>query len=198
MSRAATNADFVVIMTPEGIRYTHPIPPRSARCTRAIGTSHWPAGSVWRPIPARWGRRSGDRADLGQRQGRRAASRSASTVDHINDINERRIALIGVIALGALFIGFLGSLLIARWVRDRRSAWAAGAGQLFTYYDAVLASVHEGMLLIDATAGSSASTPKGGGLLGLTDDAIGKSATDAGLPDHVAALIDDLATSPTN
>ena len=114
------------------------------------------------------------------------------TVDHIDEATNRRLWLIGFIALGALLIGFFGSLLIARWVR--RQTLGMGPRELaslFTYYDAVLASVHEGMVLLDASGRIVSVNTEGRRLLGLTDDAIGRTAIQAGLPAQVAALIDD-------
>jgi sensor histidine kinase regulating citrate/malate metabolism len=62
---------------------------------------------------------------------------------------------------------------------------------LFTFYDAVLASVHEGMVLLDRDGRIVSVNAEGRRLLGLTDDAVGKTAVQAGLPAQVAALIDD-------
>ena len=82
--------------------------------------------------------------------------------------------MLGLIALGALAVGFLGSLLIARWVR--RQTLGMGPRELaslFTYYDAVLASVHEGMVLLDADGRIVSVNAEGRRLLGLSDEAIG-------------------------
>ena len=62
---------------------------------------------------------------------------------------------------------------------------------LFTYYDAVLASVHEGMVLLDGDGRIVSVNAEGRRLLGLTDEAIGRTAVQAGLPEQVAELIDD-------
>ena len=114
------------------------------------------------------------------------------TVDHLNEITKQRIALIGIIALAALLVGFVGSLLIARWVRRQTLGMGPRElAELFTYYDAVLASVHEGMLLMDGNGRIVSVNTEARRLLGLTDEAIGRTAAEAGLPDHVAALIDD-------
>ena len=43
--------------------------------------------------------------------------------------------------------------------------------RLFTYYDAVLASVHEGMVLLDGDGRIVSVNAEGRRLLGLTDDA---------------------------
>ncbi len=190
--QAATGADFVVIMTPEGIRYTHPNQTeigkeyqgsRDAALAGGVGVETYtgtlgPSVRAIVPVKA-----NGEIVAL---------VAVGVTVDHINEITKRRILLIGIIALGALLIGFVGSLLIARWVRRQTLGMGPRElAELFTYYDAVLASVHEGMLLMDGNGRIVSVNTEGRRLLGLTDDAIGRTATAAGLPVHVAALIDD-------
>ena len=188
----ATGADFVVIMTPAGIRFTHPNldeigkqyqGSRDAALAGGVGVETYtgtlgPSVRAIVPIKA---------------NGEVVALVSVGvTVDHINEVTKRRILLIGIIALAALLIGFVGSLLIARWVRRQTLGMGPRElAELFTYYDAVLASVHEGMLLLDGNGRIVSVNTEGRRLLGLADEAIGRTAAEAGLPVHVAALIDD-------
>src|SRR4029077_13444554 len=112
--------------------------------------------------------------------------------EHLNEITQQRLWVLGLIAIGALLVGFVGSLLIARWVRRQTLGMGPRElAELFTYYDAVLASVHEGMLLLDGNGRIVSVNTEGRRLLGLGDEAIGRTAAEAGLPVHVAALIDD-------
>jgi sensor histidine kinase regulating citrate/malate metabolism len=190
--QAATAADFVVIMTPGGVRYTHPSPAeigkeykgsRDAALAGGVGVETYTGTlgpSVRAIVPVRANGKIVALVAVGV------------TVDHINEITKRRIALLGIIALGALLIGFVGSLLIARWVRRQTLGMGPRElAELFTYYDAVLASVHEGMLLLDGEGRIVSVNTEARRLLGLTDDAIGRTAAAAGLPAHVAALVDD-------
>ena len=86
-------------------------------------------------------------------------------------------------------------MLIARWVR--RQTLGMGTRELarmFTYYDAVLASVHEGMVLLDGDGRIVSVNAEGRRLLGRRRRRVlGRTAADAGLPPHVAQLIDDQA-----
>ena len=190
--RTQTGADFVVVMSPDGIRYTHPDPAqigqeylgsRDAALAGGIGIETYTGTlgpSIRAIVPVR------DNGEIV------ALVSVGVTVDHLDEATNRRIWLIGLVALGALLVGFVGSLLIARWVR--RQTLGMGPRELaslFTYYDAVLASVHEGMVLLDRDGRIVSVNAEGRRLLGLTDDAVGKTAVQAGLPAQVAALIDD-------
>ena len=55
----STGADFVVIMTPDGVRYTHPDPTQVGGTYLGSRTPRWRAGWASRRTPARWVRRSG-------------------------------------------------------------------------------------------------------------------------------------------
>ena len=191
--RAQTNADFVVVMTPGGIRYTHPDPTqigqeylgsRDAALAGGIGVETYTGTlgpSVRAIVPVR---------DNGAIV---ALVAVGVTVDHLDQATRQRLLVLGIIAAGALLIGVVGSLLIARWVR--RQTLGMGPRELarvFTYYDAVLASVHEGMVLLDGTGRIVSVNSEGRRLLGLTDDAVGRTGQQAGLPWPVAELVDDL------
>ena len=116
------------------------------------------------------------------------------TVDHVDDATNRRLLVLAVIAVGALLLGIVGALLISRWVR--RQTLGMGTRELarmFTYYDAVLASVHEGMLLLDRDGRIVSVNAEGRRLLGVDERILGSTAAGAGFPAHLAQLVDDPA-----
>jgi len=174
--RAQTNADFVVVMTPGGIRYTHPDPTqigqeylgsRDAALAGGIGVETY-TGTLGPSVRAI--------APVRDNGAIVALVAVGVTVDHLDQATRQRLLVLGIIAAGALLIGVVGSLLIARWVR--RQTLGMGPRELarvFTYYDAVLASVHEGMVLLDGTGRIVSVNSEGRRLLGLTDDAIGRT-----------------------
>src|SRR5690349_20039354 len=141
----STGSDFVVIMTPDGTRYTHPDPAqiggtylgsRDAALAGQVGIETY-TGTLGPSVRAI--------APVYDENGTIVALAAVGvTVTHVDEVSNPRIgwlALIGVVALG---VGFAGSLVIARWVR--RQTLGLGPkelARLFTYYDAVLASVHE-------------------------------------------------------
>lgn len=190
--RTATATDFVVIMTPEGTRYTHPDPTqiggtylgnRDTALAGGIGVETYtgtlgPSVRAIAPV---------------EQDGRVVALVAVGvTVDHVDDLTNRRLLVLGLIALGALAVGVVGSVMIARWVRRQTLGMGPKElARLFTYYDAVLASVHEGMVLLDGKGAITSVNAEGRRLLGLGDDAVGRTPVDAGLPPHLAALITD-------
>ncbi|HEY7813052.1 MAG TPA: hypothetical protein VIC62_07420, partial [Nakamurella sp.] len=190
--RASTATDFVVIMTPDGVRYTHPDPSqiggtylgnRDVALAGGVGIETYTGTlgpSVRAIVPV-------------EQNGQVVALVSVGvTVDHVNELTNRRLLVLGLIALGAFAVGVAGSLMIARWVRRQTLGMGPKElARLFTYYDGVLASVHEGMVLLDAKGSIASVNAEGRRLLGLGDDAIGRTPADAGLPPHLAALIAD-------
>ncbi len=191
--RASTGADFVVVMTPAGIRYTHPDPAQIGQEYLGSRDAALAGGTAVETYTGTLG--PSVRAIVPVLDdGRVVALVSVGVlVDHVDEATNRRLWVLGLIAAGALAIGFIGSLLIARWVR--RQTLGKGPrelARLFTYYDAVLAAVHEGMVLLDGDGHIVSVNAAGRRLLGLTDDAVGRTATQAGLPPQVAELIDDL------
>lgn len=188
---ASTGADFVVIMTPQGVRYTHPDPSRigetylgnrDAALAGQVGIETY-TGTLGPSVRAI--------TPVEDASGRIVALAAVGvTVTHINEISGQRIGwliLIGVVALG---VGFAGSLVIARWVRRQTLGMGPRElARLFTYYDAVLSSVHEGMVLLDDQGRISSVNTEGRRLLGLDDDAVGRLPVAAGLPEHLATLM---------
>ncbi|WP_166442194.1 sensor histidine kinase [Nakamurella flava] len=190
--RANTGTDFVVIMWPDGTRLTHPdrnqigkqyLGTRDAALAGGIGVETYvgtlgPSVRAIVPITA---------AD-GQVQGMVAVG---VTVERVDSLTARRLWLLAAFAAGAIIVGVIGSVLIARWVR--RQTLGLGPRELartFTYYDAVLASVHEGMLMLDRNGRIVSVNAQAQRLLGLDRSAIGRTPTEAGLPSHITAIVE--------
>ncbi|MCW2812129.1 MAG: signal transduction histidine kinase regulating citrate/malate metabolism, partial [Friedmanniella sp.] len=96
-------------------------------------------------------------------------------------------------AAAVLAVGFLGALLITR--RLRRQTHGLGEqelGRMYEYYDAVLHSVREGLVLLDREHRVQLVNAEGQRLLGLRPDAVGRPVTELGLPPTLAdALAQD-------
>jgi len=189
----STGADFVVIMTPDGVRYTHPDPTqvggtylgsRDAALAGRVGIETY-TGTLGPSVRAI--------APVYDAKGQIVALAAVGvTVTHVDEISGQRVGWLILIGLVALGVGFAGSLVIARWVRRQTLGMGPRElARLFTYYDAVLASVHEGMVLLDGQGTISSVNSEGRRLLGLGDDAVGRTPVQAGLPDHLATLMTD-------
>lgn len=187
----STDTDFVVIMTPAGIRYTHPDPTqigetylgsRDAALAGQVGIETY-TGTLGPSVRAI--------APVYDANGQIVALAAVGvTVSHVDELSKQRIGWLILIGVAALGVGFAGSLVIARWVRRQTLGMGPRElARLFTYYDAVLASVHEGMVLLDGQGRISSVNAEGRRLLGLGDEAIGRTPAEAGLPGHLASLI---------
>ncbi len=114
---------------------------------------------------------------------------------HVNEISGQRLGWLILIGLLALGVGFAGSLIIARWVRRQTLGMGPRElARLFTYYDAVLASVHEGMVLLDAQGRISSVNAEGRRLSGWVTRRSDGRRSRPGLPEHLGTLMTERAT----
>lgn len=190
--RRETATDFVVVMSPAGIRYSHPDPAQIGR--RFIGHIEaaqrgglvvedytgtlGPSRRVVVPVLA-------DQKVVGLvAVGIRKAA-----------VSERLRAQLPPLLLAGLAAALLsgaGTALVAR--RIRRQTHGLGERQLHEmveYYDAVLHAVTEGLLLTDLDGRLRLANDEAVRLLGLPADAVGRRVGELGLaPPLVAALTD--------
>jgi sensor histidine kinase regulating citrate/malate metabolism len=106
------------------------------------------------------------------------------TLERVDRALERRLLPIGLAAVAVLGVGAAGAALISR--RLRRQTHGLGAAEItrmYEYYDSVLHAVREGMLLVDVDDRVQLVNDEAHRLLGLPDDAVGRSLTELGLPD---------------
>ena len=147
----STSVDFVVIMSPTGIRYTHPNPDEIGK--HYIGdTAQALAGHPFSEVYT---------GTLGPSVRSVAPIYGAGhkivglvsvgiTLDQVSTVAGRQLPLILAIALGAVALVGLGS-----WALSRRlSKQTLGLGpqeitRLYEHHDAVLHAMHEGLLVLD-------------------------------------------------
>ncbi|MGP4050551.1 ATP-binding protein [Streptomyces sp. 2A115] len=178
-----TDVDFVTIMNPEGIRWTHPNKDLIGK--RFLGHR--------------------DRALLGETftetyTGTLGASVRAVTPIYDNgnivglvsagirvEAISKRVrgevtALFGV-AAGALALGAVGTYVInARLRRSTHGMNAAELSRMHDYHEAALHAVREGLLMLDGQFRVALINDGGRELLGVTGDVVGRSVADLGLP----------------
>lgn len=191
--RRGTGTDFVVVMTTEGVRYSHPDPAqvgqrflghidaavRGGEVVEDYTGTLGPSRRVVVPVESDAGTVVG-LVSVGIR--RTALSRAVS---------EQLPGLLLAGAAAALLSG-LGTGLVTR--RIRRQTLGLGEEQLremYEYYDAVLHAVTEGLLLVDQEGRLQLANDEAVRLLGLPEGASGRPLADLGLsPGLVAALSD--------
>jgi two-component system CitB family sensor kinase len=181
--RRETDTDFVVVMRPDGIRFTHPDPAQIGQ--HFLGTIA-PAAhgesitetytgtlgpSVRAVVPV---------VDGGRVVGLVSVGRTVAAV--ARDLTRQLPVVLGAVAL-ALVLAGAGSYLVSRWLR--RTTHDLGSAELVRrneYYDAVLHAVREGMLLLDREGRVQLVNDEARRLLALPDDAIGGAIDGLGLP----------------
>ena len=192
--RIDTGTDFVVVMSPEGTRWSHPDVSLIGR--PFVGTtapalegrtfSETFTGSLGPSVRTVTPVRAGPDGD-----GEVVALVAVGiTVDRVGAELRRQLPALVLAVLAVLLLAAGGSWLISR--RLRRQTFDLGPAELarmYGYYDAVLHSVREGLLLVDADGRLQLANEEAGRLLALPPDARGRQVDDLGLPgDLVAAF----------
>ncbi|MFF3614749.1 ATP-binding protein [Streptomyces sp. NPDC002580] len=179
-----TEVDFVTIMNTKGIRWTHPEEKRIGehflghfRPAVADGRSFTETytGSLGASVRAVTPIRSGG-TTLG-------AVSAGIKVEAITErVQDQVTALLGV-AAGALLLGGIGTYVInARLRRSTHGMNAAELSRMHDYHQAALHAVREGLLMLDGRFRVALMNDGGRELLGVTDDVVGRSVAELGLP----------------
>jgi two-component system CitB family sensor kinase len=189
--RQATGVDFVVVMSRDLVRYSHPNPALIGQ--RFIGTTA-PA-LAGRPFTETFTGTLGPsvRAVVPvPGEGRPTEGLVAVGITQANISSElaRQVpALLGLIALLLALAGF-GSLLVSR----RMQRYTHGLGpveltRLYEHHDAVLHAMREGLLVFDRKRKLLLVNDEGARLLGLGPDAEGRPAAGLGAPGSLGELL---------
>ena len=191
--RRDSGTDFVVVMSLDRTRYSHPDPaqiggkfigdlggaPRGRAFTQeAKGT----LGRSMRAVVPVYAGAPGSRVV--------ALVSVGITLDRIQADVTRRLPTIALAATVVLTAGLLGAFLISR--RLRRQTHGMGEGEItrmYEYYDAVLHAVREGLLLVDSDSRVQLVNEEAMRLLSLDDSAIGRPVADLGLPESLTRAV---------
>ncbi|MBX9394341.1 sensor histidine kinase [Streptomyces sp. TRM72054] len=178
-----TDVDFVTIMNPRGIRWTHPDPNRIGGrflghiepALRGQSFTETYTGTLGPSV----------RAVTPVYDGPRIVGLVSAGI-RVEAISERvrgqLTALIGA-ASGALVLGAVGTYVVnARLRRHTHGMNAAELSRMHDYHQAALHAVREGLLMLDGQYRVALINDGGRELLGVTGDVVGRSVADLGLP----------------
>ncbi len=193
--RLRTQTDFVVIMSPQGIRYTHPDTAQIGRQFLGSTQEALAGGTVLEDYVGTLGpsrRAVVPVLDGSQVVGLVAVGVSTGDVDALLAAELVPLGVAGVLA-GVL--GGVGAALIARRVRRQTRGLSASELQdMHDHHDAVLHSVTEGLVLVDTEGRVRLANHEARRLLGLAQDPAGSLVADLGLAGPlVRAMTDDQA-----
>ncbi|WP_327401227.1 sensor histidine kinase [Streptomyces sp. NBC_01288] len=178
-----TQVDFITIMNPQGIRWTHPDrnqigkkflghigPAQQGRTFTETYT-----GTLGASVRAVTPVKSGDKVIGLVSAGIRVEAITQRVQDQVT-------ALIGV-AAGALALGAVGTYVVnARLRRHTHGMNATELSHMHDYHQAALHAVREGLLMLDGQYRVALMNDGGRELLGVTGDAVGRSVASLGLP----------------
>ncbi len=191
--RTGTDTAFVVIMNPDGIRYSHPVPTEIGgrfightgpallghTFTETYTGTLGPSVRAVAPIHGTGGRIVGLVA-------------VGITLDTVSRSLDQQIPALIAAGLVAFAVAAAGAWLLSR--RLRRQTHDMGPAELsrmYEFYDGVLHAVREGLLLLDAAGRLQLVNDEGRRLLGLPDTVAGTPIADLELPTGLReALLD--------
>lgn len=188
--RLATGTDFVVVMSRDAVRYSHPNPANIGRRFRGHTEPALAGRSFTEEVTGTLG----------------------PSVRAVVPVSDTDGSVIGLVAVGiteqrldravlealprilgaATVVGLLGA--IGAWMTSRRLRQQThGLGEheitrMYEYYEAVLRAVREGLLLLDRDDRLTLMNREAQRLLGLGDDAIGRTLNDLDLADAIGAV----------
>ncbi|MEU8987002.1 sensor histidine kinase [Streptomyces sp. NPDC048558] len=191
--------DFVTIMSPEGIRWTHPDEKQIGQHFRG----HTERALRGEPFRETYTGTLGPsvRAVVPIYDGGNQPSHIVGLVSagiRVEEISKRvqdqLTALIGV-AAGALALGAIGTYVInARLRRHTHGMNAAELSRMHDYHQAALHAVREGLLMLDGQYRVALINDGGRELLGVAGEAVGQSVAQLGLPAPLTGAL--LASEP--
>ena len=185
-----TGVDFVTIMNPRGIRWTHRDPARigehflghTARALAGESFTETYTGTLGPSVRA-----VTPVHDDGRIVGLVSAGIKVDTVTA--RVQEQVTTLLGV-AGGALALGAIGTYVInARLRRSTHGLNATELSRMHDYHQAALHAVREGLLMLDGRFRVALINDGGRELLGVSGEVVGRSVAELGLPAQLTGAL---------
>ncbi|WP_033285461.1 sensor histidine kinase [Streptomyces sp. NRRL F-525] len=178
-----TQVDFITIMNPQGIRWTHPDRKQIGKkflghigpALKGDSFTETYTGTLGASVRAVTPVTSGGKVIGLVSAGIRVEAITQRVQDQVT-------ALIGV-AAGALALGAVGTYVVnARLRRHTHGMNATELSHMHDYHQAALHAVREGLLMLDGQYRVALMNDGGRELLGVTGDVVGRSVANLGLP----------------
>ena len=189
-ARAITETDFIVVMAPDGTRYTHPNPDLVGRHFAGTIAPAQQGGTVVEQYTGSLG--PSTRAVVPVTVDSRVIGLVSVGIHraHVDEQLARQLPQVLLPGLAAALIAGIGAWLVARNVRrETLGLNATELRRLHDHHDAVLHAVREGLLIVDDRGLLQVANDEARRLLDLPEDAVGRPASDLGLAPDLAALL---------
>ncbi|NEB81311.1 GHKL domain-containing protein, partial [Streptomyces sp. SID14478] len=192
---ADTGVDFVTIMNPQGIRWTHPDPNQIDK--RYLG--HIEPALRGRTFPETYTGTLGASVRVVTpvyADGRVVGLVSAGiTIDEITEQARGQVLAVAAVAGAALVLGGIGTYVInARLRRHTHGMNATELSRMHAYHQAALHAVREGLLMLDGQRRIALINDGARELLGVGEEAVGRGVAELGLPAPLTGAL--LAAEP--
>ncbi|AZQ38352.1 GAF domain-containing protein [Streptomyces cyaneochromogenes] len=189
-ARKATEVDFVVVMTKDGIRYTHPNPDRIGR--HFVGTIAPAAagGIVRETYTGTLGPSVRAVVPVTDGEGKVVGLVAAGvTLASVGGVVDNQLPMLLGAAAAALVLATAGTALVSRrLLRQTHGLGPAEMTRMYEHHDAVLHAVREGVLILDGKRRLALANDEARRLLGLTPDAEGRPCLALGIGSDLARL----------
>lgn len=188
--RRDTRVDFVVVMSLDHIRYTHPDPSLIGKRFRGdVGGA--PGGQTFtQQYAGSLGRSM--RAVVPVRSGGKVVALVAVgiTIERIDQQVWPTVWTVLGVGAAVLAVGLIATTLAARRLRRQTHGLSeSDLARMYDYHRAVLHAVREGMLLVDVDDRVQLVNDEARELLALGDDAVGRHVDELGMPPALARAI---------
>ncbi|MFI9645835.1 SpoIIE family protein phosphatase [Streptomyces sp. NPDC052040] len=190
-TRVSASVDFIVVLSNQGVRYTHPDPDLIGK--QFIGNLQ-PAMTgtpVTEEVDGTLGRMVQAIVPVTTVDGRVVGLVSAGvTTERVSAEANRQLPLVLASAAGGLAVATVGTGLVTRrLLRQTRGLGPREMARMYEHHDAVLHSVREGVIILDGDGKLLLSNDEARRLLDLPGDAEGRQVTGLGLPPDTAELL---------
>ncbi|MER5370689.1 SpoIIE family protein phosphatase [Streptomyces sp. NPDC002722] len=189
--RKRAHVEYVVVMSPQGIRYTHPDPALIGKHVIGPYKEALTGPGFTRTVTASRGRTVISVVPVPRPDGSVAGLVSVGiTVESVNSVADRSIPFSAGAAAVALALTAGGAAFLSR--RLRRQTHGLGAAEMtrmYEHHDAVLHAVREGVLIVEADRRLTLANDEARRLLDLPPDAEGRPVADLGLDPGTAELL---------
>ncbi|MFF9345764.1 SpoIIE family protein phosphatase [Streptomyces sp. NPDC014734] len=192
--RKDAHVDYVVVASPQGVRYTYPDPARIGTRLTVPYQKALTGQSVTQTVKSPEGPELNSVVPVTRTDGSVAGLISVGLTDKsVNSAASRYIPLSLLVALIAAALTTVGAALVSRRLRRQTHGLEpAEMTRMYEHHDAVLHAVREGVLIVGDGRRLTLANDEARRLLGLPPDAEGRAVADLGLdPDTVAVLTSD-------
>ncbi|WP_372444712.1 SpoIIE family protein phosphatase [Streptomyces coffeae] len=190
-ARKGSGVDFIVAMSPDGIRYTHPNPNRIGKHFMGSIGPAVEGRSLTETFTGTLGLSVRSVVPVFDNRGKVVGLVSAGiTIKKVSGAADHQLPLLFGAAAAALALATAGTALVSRRLRRQTHGLdPAEMTRMYEHHDAVLHAVREGVLIVGGDGRLVLANDEARRLFDLPPDAEGRPVAELGFDPHTAALL---------